>query len=191
MISIALIWAAVVAAPGENFDEKSMPAGYWRNPRRCGPNCLYGYLSIHGHPVKLRSVLERVPIGPDGANMGDLRKAATGLGVPSQVIKTTPGRLAGMPLPAIAHLETRDGHFVLVLRVTSETVMVADMMSGMTETLPADVFFERWSGYVLVPGTPGVMARWPLLSAALAAVAAILSLYLRPPARRRNEGGGS
>ena len=189
MMSVALIWIALAAALGETFDEKSMPPEYWRNPRRCGLNCLYAYVSIHGHPVELISILNRVPIGPDGASMGALRKAATELGVPSQVIEATPGQLSGVPLPAIAHLETRDGHFVLILRVTPETITVADLMSGTTETLPADVFFERWSGYLLIPSTPGLMARSPLLTTALAVTVAIVSLYLRPWARRRNDGG--
>jgi ABC-type bacteriocin/lantibiotic exporter with double-glycine peptidase domain len=183
---ITLFLAALAAAPGGTFDLKAMPPDYWRNPRRCGPNCLYAYLSIHGHPAPLKAIIDRVPIGADGANMADLRKAATDLGVPSSVVKVTPGRLASSPLPAIAHLQSREGHFVLVLGVTRDTVATADLLSGNVETLPADLFFERWSGYLLVPGRPAPMRSWPLLGVGMAA-AAVLAFYRRRPARRLSE----
>jgi ABC-type bacteriocin/lantibiotic exporter with double-glycine peptidase domain len=186
MISLTLILATAIAAPQETFDEKSMPSAYWRNPRRCGTNCLYAYLSIHGHRVPLSAVSERVPVGPTGANMADLKKAATDLGVPSYVVKATPDRLSGFPLPAIAHLHYRDGHYVLILRVTPETVTTADMLSGNVETLPPDLFFERWSGYLLVPGKPAVGPSWRLLGAG-AVAAAVLALYCLRAARQHSE----
>jgi len=189
MISLALILAGLTASPGESYDSKSMPTDYWRNPRRCGPNCLYAYLSIHGHTVPLGAILERVPIGAQGANLADLRRAASDLGVPSRVVKATPGRLGGFPLPAIAHFQSREGHFVLVLQVTPDTVTTADMLGGSVEALPADLFFERWSGFLLVPGMSSSILGWPVLAAG-AIVATVLALC-RPRKEHRIRGEGS
>ena len=131
----------------------TMPEDYWRNPLRCGLNCLYGYMSLHGREQEFGTLARRVNLGTKGANLDDLRQVATELGVSSSIVKTNNRELDQMPLPAIAHFDVRGGHYQLLLQVDSDFVAVADMSSGTIEDLPRDVFLEMWSGYLLVPGS--------------------------------------
>lgn len=168
-----IIATAGVLPQGRAHEPGEPPPNYWRNPLRCGTNCLYAYMKLHGHPVPLGDIVDAVRIGELGTNMADLRRTASAMGVPSQVIRTTPARLGDVPLPAIAHLQPREGHFTLLLQVTNQTVTTADMLSGSVETMPADRFFGLWSGYLLAPGVPGWDWRLPM-----SALAALLSTFL-------------
>ena len=131
----------------------SMSEDYWRNPRRCGLNCLYGYLNLHGREIELAPLAARLPLGKNGASLEDLRQAASDLGVNSSVVRMTDADLSRIPLPAIAHFDVRGGHFQLVLGVNSATITTADMSTGEILELSHATFLETWSGYLLIPGT--------------------------------------
>jgi len=175
MVSVALALSTLVFMSPEEYLEGHLPPNYWRSPRQCGPNCLYAYLALHGKSTTLDAIAARVLVGNDGANMADLRKAASGLGLPSRVVKSSVDRLGDWQLPAIAHLHTRSGHFVLLLQATPESVTIGDMNNGQINTIVLDRFSELWSGYLLVPGS----ARggwWPFLVFCAAACGGI-ALY--------------
>lgn len=148
----ALLCLSIFAfpAPGMHADP---PGDYWRSPVRCGPNCLYAYLALHGRPTTLEAISSKVPLGVEGATMADLKRAANSLGVTSRIVKATASGLASSPLPAIAHLHSRRGHYVVVLRVGSSEVTTMDMSSGVITSLPSDRFLEMWSGHLLIPTT--------------------------------------
>ena len=146
--------AAVLLLSAVGFQSASspMPMDYWRNPRRCGLNCLYVYMSIHGKEYKLDEIAGRVKLGTEGASLDNLQRVATDMGVPSSVVKMTNAELSCAPLPAIAHFDVRGGHYQLLLEVSPETVTTADVSSGEIKELSRDVFLETWSGYLLVSG---------------------------------------
>ena len=124
---------------------------FWRNPRRCGINCLYAYLTIHGSPTPIEVLIKTVPIGERGSNLKDLKDASRIGRFESSVVKATPRSIETLSLPAIAHLNSREGHFLLVLRVDNDNITVADMTTGEVETKPLGSFARDWSGYMLVP----------------------------------------
>ncbi len=159
------------------------PADYWRNPLRCGPNSLYAYLLLNGRKCGLSDISSRVNIEPRGASFGDMRRAATELGVPSVVVKLDDSALAGVPLPAIAHFQNRGGHYRLLLHVAPKTVTTADLTTGQVEEMPRDAFLELWSGYLLIPDQ-GTQARWIIWSGGLSTLALIL-IYRGLSARPR------
>jgi len=184
MTALTLALAMVIiGAPPEGPD----PPDSWRDSLRCGPNCLYAFLSLHGRPRTLDDILERVPIGPRGAALDDLRRAAAALGVPSRVVRSSPDRLGDWPLPAVAHLDVREGHYVLVVAVTAEDVTVADMSTGEIKPVASDQFFATWSGYLLVADTERA-ARLGLWGAGFAACAG-LAAFLRKRAAAGGEPG--
>lgn len=145
-----LLCLAITTSPGP-YPAESIPLDYWRNPLRCGANCLYGYLRLHGREVSLDEIASRVPITPDGANLADMRRAASELGISSRVLKANSSQLRDCPMPAIAHLDISRGHFVLLLQLSHDAVTFSDMTSGEIETQPIDLFLENWSGYLLIP----------------------------------------
>ena len=148
----------------------------WREPRRCGTNTLHAFLNLHGRRVPLETIESRVSVGPDGASMADLARAAGEFGLRSRIVRSAPDRLADWPLPAIAHLHVQEGHYVLLLRVAGDTVTTADMTSGEIQTMPGDQFRELWTGYLLVAGK-GVEARTVMLVVATV-LAVIFVLWL-------------
>lgn len=86
---LVLVAGALIGPPAGAVE--SVPQDYWRNSRRCGTNCLYAYLRIHGRPVALAQVAERVPLGAKGSNMADLRLAAT------ELLTFRKGKSGGVP----------------------------------------------------------------------------------------------
>jgi ABC-type bacteriocin/lantibiotic exporter with double-glycine peptidase domain len=146
----AALSLSVIAFQGPS---SQMPEDYWRNPQRCGINCLYGYMNLHGKDCELKDIARHVKLGVEGASLHDLQRAATDMGVPSSVVKITNTELSRVPLPAIAHFDVRGGHYQLLLEVNPDTVTTADMSSGEIKELPRNVFLETWSGYLLISGT--------------------------------------
>lgn len=130
----------------------SPPDDYWRNPRRCGLNCLYGYLNMYGKDIELDALSSRVKIGPSGTSFENLQQVASEFGVPSSIVKRVNNDLPQLALPAIVHFDIRGGHYQLLLEVTDSTVTTADMLTGEIKAMPRDVFLETWSGYVLISG---------------------------------------
>ena len=126
---------------------------YWRNPRRCGVNCLYAYLRLHGSQIQMSELITSIPIGEKGSSLKALKDASRLGHFDSMVVKTTPHDIQRFSLPAIAHIDSREGHYVLILRAGTGNVTVADMTSGKVETKSLDLFAQNWSGYLLVPQT--------------------------------------
>ncbi len=129
-----------------------MPEDYWRNPRRCGINCLYGYMSIHGKEYELKDIARRVKLGVDGASLDDLQLAATDMGVPSSAVKITNTELAHVPLPAIAHFDVRGGHFQVLLEVNPDTVTTATCPLARSRSYRAMFSWKRGAVICSFPG---------------------------------------
>ncbi len=152
---------------------------YWRDQKRCGLNCLYGYLKLHDKTISLKAIDEAVPVGDEGANMADLRRVAIRLGLPSRVVRAGSSDLAGFTLPVIAHLRGRGGHFVLLLGANTNVVSVSDMTNGRINDMSHDSFLAVWSGYLLVPDDGIPLRFWVLGSGAVLALAVCLLNWRR------------
>lgn len=135
---------------GDTSVVEEMPADFWRSPKRCGQNCLYAYIKLNGKTASLASIARATKADERGMSLADLKEAANELGVPSRVIRGDSLTLAGIGLPAIAHLNTRQGHYVVLLRIGEESVSMIDMVSGRVEKVPTARFLERWSGYLVI-----------------------------------------
>ncbi len=144
--SMVLLIASLLGVVADD----AAPAGSWRLPRRCGQNCLYAYLALNGRRVDLEEIERRVPLTEQGSSLADLRSVAADAGVPSRVVLSDAKGLGRWPMPAIAHLHSRDGHFVVVVEVRPDSITVADLTTGEVGEWPTERFHEVWSGYLLV-----------------------------------------
>jgi len=119
----------------------------------CGVACLRMVSAYHG--VQYPAVQLRALIRPDreGTSIFNLNKAAEHLG-----FRTMPVRLAfdgseeeatlqNVPLPAIVHWDQR--HFLVVYKISSKKVWVADPASGKQTYSKAD-FLEHFTGMALL-----------------------------------------
>src|SRR5439155_12856068 len=92
-----------------------------------------------------------------GPNLMAMVQAAERLGFSAKGVKGVFQALGHVPLPAIAHVRTKEGlgHFIVLHRVKKHSVVVADP-ARWVERLSQDDFCERWTGYLLliVPEQP-------------------------------------
>ncbi len=117
----------------------------------CGPACL-ATLSLHyGRAMRLEQI--RTLAGTDrvGTNLLGMIQAAERMGFMAKAVKGTFAVLPKAPLPAIAHIRTKEGlhHFVVLHQVSKTGVVIADPARGIVP-LSADEFKTLWTGYLLL-----------------------------------------
>lgn len=70
------------------------------------------------------------------------------LGLKARSLQCKPGRLAHMPLPAIA--TGVDGGYFIIARVEGERVLIQDPLIAAAQTLTLDELARRWSGEMIL-----------------------------------------
>ena len=123
----------------------------------CGAACLAS-ISIH---YKLQYPISRIRqyAGTDkrGTNVLGLIEAAERLGFQAKGAKGQLDNLSSIPLPAIAHIILKNGlhHYVVIYKISKNSVVYMDPGDGEFHKLGFDKFKEIWSGVLvlLLPGT--------------------------------------
>jgi ATP-binding cassette subfamily B protein len=127
----------------------------------CGAAALATVMLHYRRPLALQRLRDLVGTDRSGSNLLGLLKAAEALGFSAKAVKGPYTALPQLPLPAIAHIKTAEGlgHFVVLHRITTARVIVADPAHGIQE-LTREAFCQRWTGYllVLVPEPHGASA---------------------------------
>ncbi|MCG8457141.1 MAG: cysteine peptidase family C39 domain-containing protein, partial [Holophagales bacterium] len=108
----------------------------------CGPACLQMISRYYGKHFSLERLRERSALGRQGVSLLGLSYAAEQLGFRTLSTKATFDQLKNdAPLPCIAHWKQE--HFVVVYKVTSKKVHVADPAEGRITHDIAD-FEKAW-----------------------------------------------
>jgi ABC-type bacteriocin transporter len=123
----------------------------------CGAACLAS-ISMH---YKLKYPISRIRqyAGTDkrGTNVLGLIEAAERLGFQAKGAKGQLENLCSIPLPAIAHIILKSGlhHYVVIYKVSKNSVVYMDPGDGAFHKLDLDIFKDIWSGVLvlLLPGT--------------------------------------
>ncbi|TWT72317.1 cysteine peptidase family C39 domain-containing protein [Crateriforma conspicua] len=125
----------------------------WRDERCCGPVSLYVLAKLADQPLDLEEIIRIAPPSDKGVSLRQLEKASDQLGFPVTAITFSDiGFLRSLTLPAIAHVSSaRDGHYVVVLGVEAESVIVADGIHCQITRQPVEDFQRLASGHLLVP----------------------------------------
>jgi ATP-binding cassette subfamily B protein len=118
----------------------------------CGAAALAAVALHHRMPIGLERLRDLTGTDPRGTNLRGLLHAAERLGFSARAVQGPYEALAGVPLPAIAHLRTDEGlgHFVVLYRVTPKAVVVADPARAGVEKWSREDFGRRWTGYLLL-----------------------------------------
>src|SRR3954453_18581023 len=128
----------------------------------CGAAALAMIALHHRIPVGLQQIRDLAGTDRIGTNLLGLVQAAETLGFSAQGVKGPYEALARVPLPAIMHVQDEPGlgHFVVLYRVTTRGVVVADPARGIQAQARSE-FCRRWTGYLLVvvPGQQAVSPR--------------------------------
>jgi ATP-binding cassette, subfamily B, bacterial HlyB/CyaB len=130
-------------------DDAAMPQDTDAPPQPdSGLACLLLVASFHGLAAEAEPLRHRFgePGKPFGAS--EILRAALDLGLKARETPSTPERLAGTPLPAIACC--RDGSFVVLAAVREDRVLVHDPAHRAPVVLPRDEFLARWQGRLIL-----------------------------------------
>ncbi|HJS06319.1 MAG TPA: peptidase domain-containing ABC transporter [Pirellulales bacterium] len=117
----------------------------------CGAAALATICLHYRRPLGLQQMRELAGTDRIGTNLLGLVQAAEKLSFSARAVKGDYAALPSAPLPAVAHVHTDEGlgHFVVLHKVTSKGVVVADPGRGV-ETLSRDEFSKKWTGYLLL-----------------------------------------
>lgn len=117
----------------------------------CGPAALATIALHHGLRVSRERLRDVSGTDRVGTSLLGLLKGAERLGLRGRAVKGDWAGLASVPLPAIAHVKTKEGlgHYVVIHRVLADAVIVADPASGIERWTRAE-FSARWTGYALL-----------------------------------------
>jgi ATP-binding cassette subfamily B protein len=116
----------------------------------CGAASLATIALHYRRPISLERMRDLTGTDNIGTSLLALLRAAEKLGFAARALKASAAVLHHLPLPAIVHLQLREGgHFVVLHRVRKRSVLVADPVRGLVKYSRAE--FERlWSGHVLI-----------------------------------------
>lgn len=163
LLTLAILGSACAAdliAADARGDSASAPQdAMWRTSVRCGLNSAYVYLRLKGYRLDYEQVAAAIPLSDKGSSLEDLRSFIILHDPATAVVRTTPAALKGLQLPFIAHLEedtttifnsVDSGHYVVVVRITAESVTFIDGTSGIIRSMRSDLFYRAWSGYLIL-----------------------------------------
>ena len=113
----------------------------------CGAACLVMVGRYWGKKFSINRLRELASVDRSGASLNGLAGAAQSIGFTARMVTASLDKLAEQSLPAIAHWE--GNHYIVVYKVTSQHVIVADPAIGQL-TLSREQFNEGWTGYTLL-----------------------------------------
>jgi ATP-binding cassette subfamily B protein len=117
----------------------------------CGAAALATIALHYRRSLGLQQMRDLAGTDRAATNLLDLLQAAEALGFSAKIVKGPLEALAGVPLPAVAHVKTEEGlgHFVVLYRVRRDSVVVADPGRGI-QRLSRDAFCRLWTGDLLL-----------------------------------------
>ena len=134
-------------------EESRVNSQTWRDERNCGPVSLYSLAKLCDHATSLEAIMDHAPPGPDGVDLSALQAASEHIGFSTMAIRFRDvDYLQRLDSPFIAHLSaSRRGHFVVVLYMDKEQVVLGEGITARVQREPTAKFLRDASGFVLVP----------------------------------------
>lgn len=138
------------------FDERSTHARVkvkQRDITDCGAACLASVAAFYRLLLPVARIRQMAATDQKGTTVLGMVEAAQKLGFQAKGVKAPFDSLAKIPLPAVAHVNLRDGqlqHYVVVYRVTAQQVTVMDPADGLMHQLSPDAFKAVWTGMLVL-----------------------------------------
>lgn len=131
----------------------------------CGPNCLYIILRLKGVAANPSEVSSRVPTGPAGSSLANLKAASESFGLKAEVRKVVMDDLPRFRAPYIFHLttpaeggvrptEARDYFVVVTSAQPDGAVAGVNPNSGHRAIWTPSYLSRNISGCVMIVGDP-------------------------------------
>lgn len=119
-------------------------------PSSCGPALIATLASWRGADVAERTVIAQTRLGDDGVSLAEFARLAALHGLDGTWYHVAAARLAGVPVPFVAHLdEAAGGHYVAVVAINRAQAVIVDPAAGALVG-PTDTLLRAFSGRVFV-----------------------------------------
>ncbi len=130
-------------------------------PRDCGASVFASIAGYYQHHISLEQARNLVGTDRDGTTLAGLRDGGRAIGLDARPAHAIYEALEHVPLPAIAHLDGREGHYVVLYRWSPSNVIVLDPNRGVLK-MDREKFESVWSGYLVeYRATPRLQPRAP------------------------------
>ena len=118
----------------------------------CGAACLASVSAHYALRLPVTRIRQLAGTDKRGTNVLGLLEAAGSLGFEAKAVRAAPDNLKDVPLPAIAHMNLKDGyqHFVVVYKASSSRVTCMDPRDGSMRTKSLEDFGQEWSGVLIL-----------------------------------------
>lgn len=118
----------------------------------CGAACLVSVSAHYRLQLPISRVRQIAGTDKQGTSVLGIVEAAEKLGFQAKAAKGNIDSLAGIPLPAIAHLVVKNvlNHYVVIYNVTSKYVAYMDPMDGEIHTRSLQEFAAEWTGVIIL-----------------------------------------
>lgn len=114
----------------------------------CGASAFASIASFYKHHLTLEQARGLVSTDRDGTTLLGLRNGGRAIGLEGRPAHAIYDALKHVRLPAIAHLEDRGGHYVVLHQWTENSVVILDPNCGLRR-MSRKEFESQWSGYVV------------------------------------------
>jgi ATP-binding cassette, subfamily C, bacteriocin exporter len=123
----------------------------------CGVACLAAVASHYDMRLSVARIRQLTGTDQSGTSVLGLVHASKQLGFIAKAVKAQTDELSGIAFPAIAHVLLRGKHFhyIVVLKIERDRVVVMDPATGRFSRYSIDQFQQMWTG-VLVLMAPGM-----------------------------------
>ena len=123
-----------------------------RDTTDCGAACLASVARYYNLNLPIAKIRQRAGTDKDGTNVLGMIEAAESFGFEARGVKASFENLFNIPLPAIAHIETKGKlhHYVVISRLTNYHVIIMDPCDGEFHKMTRDEFKKEWTGILIL-----------------------------------------
>lgn len=118
----------------------------------CGAACLASVSAHYKLFVPISKIRQYASTDKKGTNVLGLVEAAEKLNYQVKGVKGTLDSLSKIPLPAIAHVVVKEvlHHFVVIYKVSKDSIWIMDPADGKTSKRSIDDFKKEWTGVLIL-----------------------------------------
>ena len=147
--SVLLLAFGCVAALSDSSGDV-FPVVFQERSNDCGLAALATLAQTLGRPVELQTLAQEVDVPEEGLSMLALQELAALHAIELHGFRVPRQEALRLATPWIAHLQDRrDGHFVVVQKVSAAGMTISDPAAGVRR-VPVRQFMSLWSGRALV-----------------------------------------
>lgn len=151
LLAVVVFGESALAGPegatGSSYD--------YRTILRCGPNSLYTFLILSGHPEVTFEQCDHLPVSPQGTPLSAICDAARQFQIDGEIRRYDVSDIDSLPLPAIGQFTIGESnklskyHFSVIYKVDTGRVYIIDGTVGALRYVRRSALGNFWTGVAM------------------------------------------